>query len=270
EENSNLRLAVEDLTASFEEFQATMTKSLLDQQKQLKEKQTHVPNDDSTVFTSDELQLDSMSCLEQARYVEQRLDATSALLADAVNPNPSRNGATNTPRSVRKGPRFGTPLRDGTTPLSTLGTASARGLGTPAARPLNWLVQQANSEVKGLRVRAEKLRWNIPEDNSGEGFVDKENMGANELNSPPPPVRQTGPYTRNKSAADTVQVRNLQTQLEESLRIIYEMDRLVHAALVGNLGAGQGAGGSTRTSLEYTEEEEDGNDADVEFDAGHS
>ena len=243
---------MEDLSASFEEFQSKMTKSLWEQQQQLR--QSPPAEGDSTVSGS----TDSLSCLEQAKYVEQRLDATSALLAEAVSSSSGYSGPADTPLSTRKSPRRATPHRDMLTPLSSLGQR-----GTPAARPLNWLVQQANSEVKCLRARAEKVRWTLPvEEEAGDRYIDKENMAANEYNSPPPPAREgTDPHKR--TAAHVLQVRNLEAQLEESLRIICEMDKLVHAALVGNLSSGGPS--SPRASLQYAEEE----DEEEEFELGH-
>ena len=220
----------------------------------------------SDLFSSSDMHLDSMSCLEQARYVEKRLDATSALLAEAVH----SSGSTGTPKSVRKGPRFSTPLRDSSASLSALGRSG--GPGTPAARPLNWLVQQANSEVKGLRARAEKLQWNIPEgeeevsqkkkDTEGEEVCDKENLGSNQHNTTPPRNEEGGRSIGGlQKKSSSLEVRTLQRQLNESMNIIFEMDRLVHAALVGNLSSSLGGSGRSSTGgLNYAEEDGVGDD----------
>jgi hypothetical protein len=261
-ENGNLRSAIEDLTITFEEFQSKMTKSVLDQQQQQQQAvaEASAQEEYSSVFAQDaSVHMDSMSCLEQARYVEKRLDATSALLAEAVNGVASR-GPGGTPKSVRKTARFSTPLRDSTS--QTAGASNRRGgAGTPAARPLNWLVQQANSEVKVLRARAEKLQWNIPDE--AEGAVDKENMGSNESNLSPARQEVEAAVKKASGGDHYAQVQSLQRQLEESLGVIYEMDRLVHAALVGNLAGGRS---STGGGLDYTEEEDEEDEEEAEFD----
>lgn len=105
----------------------------------------------------------NMSCLEQAKYVESQLDATTALL-------------NNTTKQIENNPLTATPRRN-------LGSQNIGLLGTPTARPFNWIVQQANTEVKLLRQKAENLQWFIPlEDNHRQNddldnllFDDKEN-----------------------------------------------------------------------------------------------
>lgn len=276
-ENANLRSAVEDLTITFEEFQSKMTKSVLEQQQQEQQKQQQVGIPDtvedkySSLFSSDtSVHMDSMSCLEQARYVEKRLDATSALLAEAVNGTSSRGSNGSTPKSVRKSARFSTPLRDSSLHHSTASSRRA-GAGTPAARPLNWLVQQANSEVKVLRARAEKLQWNIPDESEGTG--DKENLSSNESTLSPARQEVDAVVKKSSNSDPNAQVLTLQRQLEESLSVIYEMDRLVHAALVGNLSSGVGGRSSLGGALDYREEDEEedegSEDYGAEFDLTH-
>ena len=231
-----------------------MTKTLWEQQQQ-QQIQPPMGEGDSAMSESTDLHLNSLSCLEQARYVEQQLDVTTSLLAEAASCGP-----VNTPLSLSNPPRSVSPHSDISAPLS-----SVEQRGTPVALPLNWSVQQANSKVKGLRARAEKVRWTFPpQEDTGERHIDKENKGENEYNSPHPPARKEL-EVHKRTTAHLTQVRKLQAQLDESLRIICEMDKLVHAALVGNLAsAGQC---SPHPSLEYSEEEEE--DQGVEFELGH-
>jgi len=210
-ENSNLREAVEELTVTFEEFQAKMTREVLEH--------TNSAPTNPDLFCGDDIE--NMSCLEQAKCVEQRLDATSAILGGR-NSSEGMHTPNGSPRKA-----LGV--------LATPGIGRRGIVGTPAARPMDWLVKQASTEVKALRERAEGLRWNIPQSN-------KEN------------VENCG-----DDCADEVDVgkgmeraRKYKLQLEEAMSVIFEQDRLIHAALVGNLSSVRDKDGA-----EYAEEDED-------------
>jgi hypothetical protein len=216
-ENQNLRLAIEDLTVTFEEFQSTMTRALY-------EKSQSTNTNTST-----------LSCLEQAKYVESRLDATAALLT--ATPKDSTDSTNYALAESSSGPgRYSSPSRGG--------YHNHILLGTPTARPLNWIVKQATTEVKLLRKRAENLHWYIPpatdeEEKGREGndededdddhllLTNKENNnvtnegGSTSVSLP----HQFSDLTKRYQG----KLIKLKHQLEEAVSVICEQDRLIHA-----------------------------------------
>lgn len=161
---------------------------------------------------------EQLSTLEQAKYVERRLDAVNETLSAATSAN-----LASTPS------KFHTPGRSQSR-LSMIGSASKRAgnaiSGTTTARPFNWIVKQANSEVKALRERAEKLNWNIhpstldavlAENTPSKTYQDKENE-----------TPRKAQLKRNEKALKET-LFDYRVQLEEACAVICEQDRLIHA-----------------------------------------
>ena len=209
-ENSNLRNAIEDLTKTFEEFQCKMTNEMLQKSQLI----SQIESSNSTATFS------NISCLEQAKYVESRLDATTALLNNATEQKESNLSAT--PR--RNQVKFSSPFHLN----QNIGL-----LGTPTARPFNWIVQQANSEVKLLRQKAENLKWYIPPEESQrdteEDFDDNillENK-ENHSNVNDEQSHQIKDITKKYKE----RLLRLKKELEEAINVICEQDRLIHAGM---------------------------------------
>jgi hypothetical protein len=161
-----------------------------------------------------------LSCLEQARYVERKLDATTALLAEAIHSGQSAGHGhddTNmkaTPRRMKAG--------GSSTPSHRLIGQSNHILGSPAARPLSWVVQQASTEVKLLRQKAESLQWAIPATTSNEN---KENV-CNTV------AVDSDPASGEKERQYREKMFSYKQQLEQAIEVICEQDRLIHAGLL--------------------------------------
>lgn len=208
-ENSNLRNAFEDLTKTFEEFQVKMTNEVLQKTQLI----SQMESSNSTATFS------NMSCLEQAKYVESRLDATTALLNNAIEQ--SENNVLSTPR--RNHPRFTSP--------SHLGAQNIDLLGTPTARPFNWIVQQANTEVKLLRQKAENLQWYIPpEDNHKSNHEFDDNIFSLDDKENNSNLNEEQSYQlRDITKKYKERLLKLKKELEEAVDVICEQDRLIHA-----------------------------------------
>lgn len=89
--------------------------------------------------------------------------------------------------------------------LKTPGTIAKKYLeGTPGARPVSWIVQQANTEVKRLRERADNVAV-------GNGF-------SSDL------VSIGGSYSMDAM----MKINALRARLSEALVVIQEQDRLIH------------------------------------------
>lgn len=83
--------------------------------------------------------------------------------------------------------------------------------GTPGAISVNWVVEQANTEIKKLRNRADLLE--LRDRTDGEDGINKQLS-----------------YSNNDLKYD-----NIKSQLIEALAVIHEQDRLIHEALLGRL-----------------------------------
>jgi hypothetical protein len=83
--------------------------------------------------------------------------------------------------------------------------------GTPGAKSVSWVLDQANTEIKRLRNRAELLQ--LIDGNNGEDGVNKHLS-----------------YSNSDMKYD-----NIKSQLIEALSVIHEQDRLIHEALLGRL-----------------------------------
>ena len=106
-------------------------------------------------------------------------------------------------------------------------------IGTPTARPFNWIVKQANSEVKALRERAEKMNWNVGPSALNEVLADstpsKDNRNVLDKENETPRKAQ---LRRNENVLkDTL--HDYRRQLEEACAVICEQDRLIHAGVCG-------------------------------------
>jgi hypothetical protein len=104
--------------------------------------------------------------------------------------------------------------------FATPGSIAKRYLeGTPGARPVQWVVEQANTEVKRLRERAELLA------NGPSGIV---------TNSTPrvPAGCGAGDAEEESSLADAalwrMKIQAMKRNLSEALSVIQEQDRLIH------------------------------------------
>jgi hypothetical protein len=215
-ENENLRNAIEDLTITFEEFQSKMTLELFEKSQSL------------SALESKSMTASALTCLEQAKYVESRLDATTALLTSAGVSSPLAEQPNETTSS---GDRYSSPRRAYHKPSL---------LGTPTARPLDWIVKQANTEVKLLRKRAEDLQWYIPppvKTAIGES-EDVEMLLENKENTINLNVKETSAGNDNGGSSSynddlthkyRTKLINLKQQLEEAVSVICEQDRLIHA-----------------------------------------
>lgn len=208
-ENQNLRNAIEDLTLTFQEFQLKMTKELHEKSQSLSELEMRANSSSA-----------ALSCLEQAKYIENRLDATTALLTSATNPSSEIQTEANESNPSNLG-KFTSPSRIYKPSL----------IGTPTARPLNWIVKQANTEVKLLRKKAENLQWYIPpakevddetyDENSSD--ENKENNCANES------VTSSSSQFDDLTKRYQTKLHKLKKQLEDAVNVICEQDRLIHA-----------------------------------------
>jgi hypothetical protein len=235
-------VAVEDLTQNFEEFQAKMTTMTLENKRLAEEFQqistpvkTKVPkdcaDDAGTCITDEEEEIEELSeesfekltCVEQAKYVERRLDAVNETLSAASTTAHPTPGKFSTPGSKKGASGSG----------SGFASASKRAgnsiIGTPTARPFNWIVKQANSEVKALRERAEKLHWNIRPSSLDDVLAD--NTPSKTLtilhdkeNETP---RKAQLKANERALKDTLY--DYRKQLEEACSVICEQDRLIHA-----------------------------------------
>jgi hypothetical protein len=232
-ENENLRVAVEDLTQNFEEFQANMTKMQLENNRLAEENaKSHMvatPEASSNETNNDENLMDEeeaferMSCLDQAKYVERRLDAVNESLSSVSAPTyPSTPGKFSTPAGKKT---------SGTGFTSASKRAGNAIIGTPKDRPFNWVVKQANSEVKALRERAEKLNWTIRPPNLDDVYLDNtpsktiQNTQEKENETP----RKILLKQNEKVLKDTL--FEYRQQLEEACAVICEQDRLIHAGV---------------------------------------
>lgn len=201
-ENQNLRAAIEDLTLTFQEFQLKMTKELQEKSKSISELELRANSSTSAI-----------SCLEQAKYIESRLDATAALLTVT---GPASENLTEGENNLGK---YSSPPRAIYKPSL---------IGTPTARPLNWIVKQANTEVKLLRKKAENLQWYIPpakeiEDEIYDENLSDENKENNCVNEPSSiQVDDLTQRYRNR-------LQKLKKELEDAVNVICEQDRLIHA-----------------------------------------
>lgn len=211
-ENQNLRNSIQDLTITFEEFQSNMTRELLEKSQSL------------SALESKAMTASAMTCLEQAKYVESRIDATTALLTSVSSPLVDET--ISSANQSTSGERYGTPRRAYHKPSL---------LGTPTARPLDWIVKQANTEVKLLRKRAEDLQWYIPPaksiDESG-GDVEEmfmENKENNPVGNETQHSSGSGAYNNDLTQKYRTKLMNLKHQLEEAVNVICEQDRLIHA-----------------------------------------
>jgi hypothetical protein len=263
-ENQNLRNAIEDLTITFEEFQSKMTQELFEKTQSL------------SALESKAMTTSALTCLEQAKYVESRLDATTALLTSVSTPLAESN-------ETIPGDKYSSPRRAYHKPSL---------LGTPTARPLNWIVKQANTEVKLLRKRAEDLQWYIPPAKAidEDGMEEDEMLIENKENNPVGNETQLSSGNSDASYNDLTQkyrtkLMNLKHQLEEAVNVICEQDRLIHAgtmipfvvasfshlslpspALVGNMSS-YTIDRSNSNGLNYAEEDEgNGSDEELQFD----
>lgn len=247
-ENQNLRIAVEDLTQNFEEFQANMTNSNI--------RGTQNESDSSIISTpQDSIQGDAaesfedMSCLEQAKYVERQLDAVNKNLASATQSTPSAKFSTPNAKKLESVPGSVSSARK-----QWLGNSIT---GTPKARPINWIVKQANSEVKALRERAEKLKLNMPpsDANSSALTPSKYPLDIDDKENETPRKAQ---LHKNEKALRSA-LYDYRQQLEEACAVICEQDRLIHAALMGK-------NAPASKSWEYKEEDDEDEVGGDDFD----
>jgi hypothetical protein len=94
----------------------------------------------------------------------------------------------------------------------TLARKYIEGLGSPSARPVSWVMQQANTEVKRLRERAEQLN------NRGVSGLDIEEGVASD-------------GVQSSKGLLMWKYRNIQYQLTEAMAVIEEQDRLIHEGI---------------------------------------
>jgi cell division septum initiation protein DivIVA len=104
--------------------------------------------------------------------------------------------------------------------LATPGSIAKRFLeGTPGARPVQWVVEQANTEVKRLRERAELLT------NGPSGIVTSSTTRV-------PAGCVAGDAEEESSLADAalwrMKIQAMKRNLSEALSVIQEQDRLIH------------------------------------------
>ena len=146
--------------------------------------------------------------------------------------------------------------------------------GTPGARPVRWVVEQVNTEIKRLRDRADRA---------------SQHAGAGTGNSPFPRSSTKTPKTQtqgkvNRNQGDRNNDRDedyreynsygeflnsnpkysaMKSRLLEAMAVIQEQDRLIHLALLGQMNVGYrgGSGGWGRGGGEVKE------DAEVEQEA---
>lgn len=219
-----------------------MTDALLQKENQLKDSKT---SHTISLLQNEEEQTDcdfsAMTCIQQAKYVESKLEDTcnklssatsilmnnSKVLSTSVLGTPNGKENVNNAMSVN----FATPY----TTSKKISSSTIKSLalpGTPAARPFNWLVNQAASEVKMLRQRAEKLHLIQSEHGAG----DKTSCGdAEEAN------KENVMHDMNSEVlkGDNVHVskyievvEDYKRQLREALAVINEQDRLIHAGAI--------------------------------------
>jgi hypothetical protein len=220
-ENQNLRLAIEDLTVTFEEFQSKMTRELYEKSQSISAMQLQQQSQSQS----------TLSCLEQAKYVESRLDATTALLnVTSPKSDPTHDSIEHV--------RHSSPARAGYHNPSLLGT--------PMARPLNWIVKQATTEVKLLRKRAENLHWYIPpakengvldgdDDDDALLIANKENSNLSNETQPGDPATALPQHFTDLTRRYQGKLIKLKHQLEEAVSVICEQDRLIHAGSSSSL-----------------------------------
>ena len=164
---------------------------------------------------------EQLSTLEQAKYVERRLDAVNETLsATATATSQSTPAKYSTPgrsqgRLTRHAPSSSASKR--------IGNAT---MGTPVARPINWIVKQANTEVKALRERAEKLNWHIQP--SALADVLGDHTPTKDLNDKENETPRKAQLQRNEKALKET-LHDYRRQLEEACSVICEQDRLIHA-----------------------------------------
>jgi hypothetical protein len=104
--------------------------------------------------------------------------------------------------------------------FATPGSIAKRYLeGTPGARPVQWVVEQANTEVKRLRERAELLA------NGPSGIVTSSTPRV-------PAGCVAGDAEEESSLADAalwrMKIQAMKRNLSEALSVIQEQDRLIH------------------------------------------
>lgn len=175
-----------------------------------------------------------LSALEQAREVERRLDAVTLTLSAAAAP-PSTGFSTpggKTPRSLPLSLGKGHPSR------------SLSGTPTAMARPSQWVVKQASTEVKALRERAEKLQWALHPSSASSQALQLQEVLADSTNTPSKArgseliselekeneTPGKAKLRRNEEVLkDTL--HEYRRQLEEACSVICEQDRLIHAGV---------------------------------------
>jgi PPE-repeat protein len=216
-----------------------MTNALLEKEKAVNSTIANYNNNkeniENGILNDNSIEFHQMTSIQQAKYVEKKLDDTCAKLTDVAlgvsnranisdilnKGNSTENNELKTPTKdasnvpfVSKTPSYArSGIKNISSALKSVGVP-----GTPAARPFNWLVKQAASEVKLLRQRTEQLY--LVE-------IDKENV-QNGGNSQ---------LTENDAsiANSNMNIHEYKRQLQEALQVIYEQDRLIHAGMSRNI-----------------------------------
>ena len=222
---------MEDLTQNFEEFQANMTQITLENKRLANENgklSVSTPGNESksiddALSVSEEIEknFEQLSALEQAKYVERRLDAVNETLAQASSTHMTP-AKLSTPGSEKYRSIPGSGLKSA---LKRVGNAIT---GTPEARPFNWIVKQANSEVKVLRERAEKLNWNIRPAMSDEVLDTPSKSVQWNLQDKENETPRKAQLKKNERVLKEA-LHEYRQQLEEACAVICEQDRLIHA-----------------------------------------
>jgi len=180
--------------------------------------------------------------LQQTHFTAQlqaQQEAANALLAAATKAQKSAAISTSSTTA---------PPRTPCTPLSPRASAAAPGsiakkylAGTPGAKPVDWVVAQANTEVKKLRSRAEILSRRRRKQ-ACEGGDETEEM------------------EEEAGSISAYRCEELEAMLAEALAVIVEQDRLIHEALVSEASSSSEieqmarCGGGWELEDEYEEE----------------
>jgi hypothetical protein len=110
-------------------------------------------------------------------------------------------------------------------PSATPGSIAKRYLeGTPGARPVQWVVEQANTEVKKLRVRAEQI---------ARGEAGPAARASLDGYSAWAEVGSHGPESDGAGAVAQwrMKLHSMKLRFSEALMVIQEQDRLIHSGM---------------------------------------
>lgn len=204
-------LALKRSLQQFQQENSTIEKNLQEIKSNLAELQSNFESKLQEIEGKHRIQVDTILAEKEADAAQKRISQqinlplkTEEIIFESkpINPPQSPEYVMGTPDSHQVKSLIKSAVR------KTPGTIAKKYLeGTPGVRPLNWIIQQTNTEIKNLRYRVDDIVNGSHESST-----------AFDLDNSTLPAREDA----------LAKIVNLRARLAEALVVIQEQDRLIH------------------------------------------